>query len=82
MSRMISVFVNAHRLEVSADSTALDAVRAWNAEAAREVEEGARVVLDSRGLPIPADSRVYGGAIFRLISARGRDIASADEPVR
>ena len=80
MSRTIPVFVNAQRLEVDADSTALDAVRTWNADAARDVEEGARVVLDSRGLPIPADTRVYGGAIFRLISARGHD-ASADESV-
>jgi hypothetical protein len=76
---MISVFVNAQRLEVDADSTALDAVRRWNADAARDVEKGARVVLDSRGLPIPADTRVYGGAIFRLISARGHDAASADD---
>ena len=81
MSRMVAVFVNAQRLELSADSTALDAVRAWNAEAAREVEMGARVVLDSRGLPIPADTRVYGGAIFRLASARACDAASADESV-
>jgi hypothetical protein len=82
MSRMIPVFVNAQRVEVRADSTALDAVRTWNPDAAREVEEGGRVVLDSRGLPIPAETPVYGGAIFRLISARGRDAASADEPLR
>jgi hypothetical protein len=81
MSQMVSVFVNAQRLELSADSTALDAVRAWNAEAARDVQEGVRVVLDSRGLPIPADTRVHGGAIFRLAPARARDGASADEPL-
>ena len=67
---MIPVFVNAQHIEVSAGSTALDAVRAWNADAARELEEGSRLLTDSRGLPIAPDTPVQGGAILRLVAAR------------
>ena len=35
---MVRVFVNASGVDVPAGSTALDAVRAWNAEAADEVD--------------------------------------------
>lgn len=70
MTRTIPVFVNAARVDVRDDASALDAVRAWRADAAREVEEGTLLVTDSRGLPIDAASRVHGGAIFRLVRAR------------
>ena len=67
----VVVFVNAARLELPAGATVLDAVRAWSADAAGEVEGGRRVVTDSRGLPTPADGSVYAGAIYRLTTARG-----------
>lgn len=73
MSRTIPVFVNAARVDVRDDATALDAVRALDADAAREVERGARSITDSRGLPVPPDTRLHAGAIFRLVSARDRD---------
>ena len=66
------VFVNAVKLEVPRSATALDAVRAWSADAARDVERGERAIADHRGLPTPPDTPVHGGAIFRLISARAR----------
>lgn len=81
MSRTIPVFVNGTRVEVRNDATALDAIRAWNADAARDVAQGARVVTDSRGLPIPAESVVHAGAIFRLIPARQSDAAEPDPPI-
>lgn len=71
----IPVFVNGARVEVPARSTALDAVRAWNAAAADEVASGARVLTDSRGLALAADAPVQAGTIVRLLAARDRDAA-------
>jgi hypothetical protein len=68
----VPVYVNARRVEVPDGSTVLDAVRAWSADAARDVSLGCRAVTDSRGLPAPLDARVYGGAVFRVSAARAR----------
>jgi hypothetical protein len=76
MTRIIPVFVNSTKIEVPNDSTALDAIRLWNPAAATEVTEGARVVLDDRGLPIDPSTTVHGGSIFRLVPAR----AAGDAP--
>jgi hypothetical protein len=70
MTRIIPVFVNSAKIELSSDSTALDAVRLWNETAANEVADGTRVVLDDRGLPIDPSTPVHGGSIFRLVPAR------------
>ena len=75
MTRIIPVFVNSTKIELSSDSTALDAVRLWNETAALEVANGTRVVLDDRGLPIDPGTAVHGGSIFRLVPARGADDA-------
>jgi hypothetical protein len=66
------VYVNSIGLDVPDGSTALDAVRAWNAAAADEVATGDRVIADSRGLPTSPDTRAHGGAIFRVLPARRR----------
>ena len=81
------VFVDGARVEVRSDSTALDAVRTRSAERASEVEQGSRVITDSRGLTVPSDTPVHGGAIFRVILRRadaadvgqGVDAAMPDE---
>jgi hypothetical protein len=70
MTRIIPVFVNATKIELPSESTALDAVRLWNEAAAREVSGGTRVILDDRGLPIDAGTTVHGGSIYRLVPAR------------
>ncbi len=70
MTRIIPVFVNSVKIELPTDSTALDAVRLWNEGAAREVQDGTRVITDDRGLPIVPDTLVHGGSIFRLVPAR------------
>ena len=72
------VYVNSTGLDVPDGATALDAVRAWNAAAAREVALGERVIADSRGLPALPDSPVHGGAIYRVLPARRR--RDDDEP--
>lgn len=76
------VFVDGARVQLQPGSTALDAVRARSEESASEVERGARLITDSRGLPLPSDTPVYGGAIFRVIAKRAdvaSDAASAGE---
>jgi hypothetical protein len=72
---MVRVYVNAAGVDVPAGSTALDAVRAWNAEAAGEVTAGGRIITDSRGLPLDAAAPMSAGSILRLIAKRDRDSA-------
>jgi hypothetical protein len=72
MNENVRVYVNAVGIDVPAGATALDAVRSWNAAEAEAVAQGARVITDSRGLPVAADVAVYAGAIFRLVSGRAR----------
>jgi hypothetical protein len=83
MTRIIPVFVNSARIELSSDSTALDAVRLWSEAAARDVSAGTRVVLDDRGLPIDPATAVHAGSIFRLVPVRAagdaHDEAESDE---
>jgi hypothetical protein len=72
-TRMVRVFVNATGIEVPAGATALDAVKAWNAEAAGEVTAGRRIITDSRGLPLDAAAPMSAGSILRLVAKRDRD---------
>lgn len=71
------VYVNSTGLDVPSGATALDAVRAWNAEAADDVALGRRVIADSRGLAAAPDSPARGGAIYRVLPARRRDDVEA-----
>jgi hypothetical protein len=70
MTEPLTVFVNARVVHVAVDATVLDAVRAFDASEGDAVAAGLRGVTDSRGLPVAATAAVYGGAIFRLVSAR------------
>ena len=78
MTASVVVFVNGARVEVAPSSSALDAVRAWNADAAAEVVQGIRALTDSRGLALPPDTPLYAGAIVRVVSARDRAADDAD----
>jgi hypothetical protein len=71
--RMIPVYVNGARLELPANAMVLDAVRLWDAGAARDVESGARALTDSRGLPLDPAAPAAAGTIVRVVSARDRD---------
>ena len=75
MSDTVRVFVNGVGLDAPSGGTAIDAVQVHSATAAIAVREGAMIVTDSRGLPVPADSALFNGALFRLIPNRDRDIA-------
>jgi hypothetical protein len=73
----IRVFVNANGVDVAHGASALDAVRAWNADAAAEVTGGTRLITDSRGLPIDGGTPMNAGSILRLIANRARDAAAS-----
>jgi hypothetical protein len=78
-TRMVRVFVNASGVEVPAGSTALDAVRAFSAEAAAEVSASRRVITDSRGLPIDSATPMSAGSILRLVATRDRSSQATDD---
>jgi hypothetical protein len=73
------VFVNGRGLDVDAGATALDAVRAFDPEAAEAVSRGERVVTDSRGLPSDVAVPIQAGAIFRVLPKRERTSALPDD---
>jgi hypothetical protein len=76
------VFVNGVGFDVPTGATALDAIRAWNADAAAAIVRGETMITDSRGLPTSPDAPVPAGAIFRVVPARSREAAArprADE---
>ena len=80
MTETVRVFVNGRGLDAPAGGTALDAIAIQSAADATAVREGALVVTDSRGLPVPADVPLFNGALFRLIPNRSRDVADPATP--
>ena len=75
MSGTVRVFVNGTGLDAPAGGTALDAIAVHSPTSATAVRNGSLLVTDSRGLPVPADSPLCNGALFRLIPNRERDVA-------
>lgn len=75
----IRVFVNASGVDVPTGATALDAVRAFSADAAAEVSGGTRLITDSRGLPIDATTPMVAGSILRLIAKRDRSASTESD---
>jgi hypothetical protein len=74
MTETLRVFVNGRRYDAAAGGTALDAV----ALHAADMPSGARrrlLVTDSRGLPVPADTPLFNGAVLRLVPNRERDVS-------
>ena len=67
------VFVNGVGLDAPTGGTAIDAVEVHSSSDAAAVRDGSMIVTDSRGLPVPADTPLFNGALFRLIPNRGRD---------
>jgi hypothetical protein len=78
---MVRVFVNASGVDVPAGATALDAVRAFDEDLAREVDESRRLITDSRGLAIDPATPMSAGSILRLVANRAgtRDAHDHDE---
>jgi hypothetical protein len=78
---MVRVFVNATGVDVPAGASALDAVRAFDEHAAREVTDAKRLITDSRGLPIDPATAMSAGSILRLVANRAgtREAAREDD---
>ena len=68
----VRVYVNERGVTVPAGSVALDAVRALFPEQAIELASGKLRLTDSRGLPVPSETPLSGGAIFRVVPVRDR----------
>ena len=73
MSDKVRVFVNGKGCDADAGGTALDAVALRSASDAERVRAGELLVTDSRGLPVPADTSLFNGAVLRLVPNRERD---------
>ena len=75
--RPLRVFVNSTPLDLPPNSTARDAVRAFDTNAADDVSDGRRTITDSRGLPLDPATVMSAGSILRLVAARDRSAADA-----
>jgi hypothetical protein len=75
MSDTVRVFVNGKGFDATAGGTVLDAVALNAPDDAERVRAGALLVTDSRGLPVPADTPLFNGAVLRLVPNRGRDLS-------
>ena len=69
----VRVFVNASPVDAPRGATALECVRRWRADEADAVAAGARVITDSRGLPLAADSPAQAGSIYRTVTNRASE---------
>ena len=76
MTEPLRVFVNGTGVSVPAGSTVLDAVQAFDPAAAEAVRGGTRAVADSRGIAVPAETKLSGGYVMRLISNRSKGDAA------
>lgn len=78
MTDMIRAYVNGKGVDVPAGASAIDAVRAYDATAAEQVEAGERALTDSRGLPLEPATVLVGGSIMRIVSGRARRGAATE----
>ncbi len=68
----IRVYVNERGVSVPHGARAIDAVRALFPTHADDIVAGTSRLTDSRGLPIPENTPLSTGAIFRVVPVRDR----------
>ena len=68
----IRVYVNERGVSVPHGALAIDAVRALFPTHADDIVAGTSRLTDSRGLPIPENTPLSTGAIFRVVPVRDR----------
>lgn len=73
----VRVFVNARGFDVPATAQAIEALRIADPAEADAVLAGTRLITDSRGIAVPADTPVYGGVIYRIVTNRSRGAEEA-----
>ncbi len=71
MTDSFRIFVDGSPVDAAAGDSTIAAIQRWRSDIADALRSGARILTDSRGLPIAADSPAYAGAIFRVVGARG-----------
>jgi hypothetical protein len=77
MTGTIRCFVNERGQSVPSGATVREAVAAFDAGLADRLGKGEAYVTDARGIRVPADHPLTGGAILRVVvSAR----AAVDDP--
>ena len=76
MTEVIRAYVNGRGVDVPAGASAIDAVRAHDAQVAELVEAGDRALTDSRGLPLEPSATLSTGSIIRIVSGRRRGAAT------
>jgi hypothetical protein len=76
MGDSIRAYVNGRGIDIAAGSSAIDAVRAYDAQTADQVISGERALTDSRGLPLDPSSVISGGSIVRIVSGRRKGAAA------
>ena len=74
MTGPVRVFVNERGVDAPAGATVSEVVVAFDPAFAAQLANGRATVTDGRGIALPLDSAVHGGAILRVvISARARE---------
>ena len=66
----VRIYIDSRPVDAERGATALAALERHDADAAALVREGARVMVDHRGLPAPLDESVSNGSIFRVVSSK------------
>lgn len=66
----VRVYFNGRGVDVPEGAAAIEALTVFDAALAAEVRSGQRGLVDSRGLPADPAHAVFGGAIYRVVSAR------------
>jgi hypothetical protein len=66
----VRIYIDSRPVDAARGATPLAALERHDAEAAALVREGARVIVDHRGLPAPLDESVTNGSIFRVVSSK------------
>lgn len=69
-SDTVRIYIDARPVDAERGATPLAALERHDAAAAALVRQGARVIVDHRGLPAPLDESVHNGSIFRVVSSR------------
>jgi uncharacterized Zn-binding protein involved in type VI secretion len=79
MSDTARIFFDGKGVDAPAGSTVISALESVSVETTAAVRAGERVITDSRGLPVEAETVIYNGAIFRVIRVRARDAEEHSE---
>jgi len=78
MTMHVRVFVNESSQLVPAGATAGDAVRSYDAELGRRLEEGRAYLTDGRGVRLSPETTVTAGSILRVVVTARKQAEDVD----